>query len=150
MRTKCDLGVALASLRKAGGMTQAELGKKKEPSVARNRVHRVEAGEANIRWLTLLEWVEACGADLYDLVDAYYETSEKRPRSEREWVAGQKASFKKADGKLQADLSRALMRREDELAELRNKLAENQELDADRERAREARIMDKHGLVAAG
>lgn len=62
------LGRALASLRKAAGLTQVQAGER--VSIRPRFVSEVERGNRGMRWATLLKLLDAYSADLHDLADA--------------------------------------------------------------------------------
>jgi transcriptional regulator with XRE-family HTH domain len=63
------LGEALKRLRQTAGLTQVSAGE--QVGVRSQFVSEVERGNRGLRWHTLLAFLDAYGASLHDLADAF-------------------------------------------------------------------------------
>ncbi len=72
------LGRSLRVLRTRAGLTQAQVAA--NAGVDGPYLSRVESGERDLRWSTVLKLINAIGADLHDLADAVAEV-EKQDRA---------------------------------------------------------------------
>jgi transcriptional regulator with XRE-family HTH domain len=75
------LGRGLRDLRARAGLTQAELAVRAETS--NTYVSRLEIGQRDIRWSTVMRLLDALDADLYQLADAIAEVETQAPPSKR-------------------------------------------------------------------
>jgi XRE family transcriptional regulator, fatty acid utilization regulator len=75
------LGRALRDLRARAGLTQADLATRAKTS--NTYVSRLEIGQRDIRWTTVMRLLDALGADLYQLADAIAEV-EKQDRAAKQ------------------------------------------------------------------
>lgn len=74
------LGRALQALRDGAGLTQDEMALRL--GIHSTYVSQVERGRRGVRWHTVLRFLDAAGADLYQLADAMAEV-EKQERALR-------------------------------------------------------------------
>jgi transcriptional regulator with XRE-family HTH domain len=74
------LGRSLRILRTRAGLTQAQVAA--NAGVDGPYLSRVESGERDLRWSTVLKLINAIGADLHDLADAVAEI-EKQDRASK-------------------------------------------------------------------
>ena len=78
-KDRSRLGPVLLRLRKLQEMSRHDVGD--ALGVKYPRVNQVETGTGgNLHFSTMERWLDAVHADLYDMADAYYETSSRRPR----------------------------------------------------------------------
>jgi XRE family transcriptional regulator, fatty acid utilization regulator len=75
------LGRALRDLRARAGLTQADLAARAETS--NTYVSRLEIGQRDIRWSTVMRLLYALHADLHRLADAIAEVETQAPPSRR-------------------------------------------------------------------
>jgi transcriptional regulator with XRE-family HTH domain len=78
--TTAALGRALRELRVRAGLTQAEVAA--DAGFDGPYLSRVESGERDLRWSTVLRFLNAIGADLHDLAGAIAEAERKDRPSE--------------------------------------------------------------------
>jgi transcriptional regulator with XRE-family HTH domain len=75
------LGRALRELRTNAGLTQAQVAA--NAGVDGPYLSRVESGERDLRWSTVLRLHDAIGADLHQLADAIAEVKRQRSAPKR-------------------------------------------------------------------